>query len=276
MQNEILITLGITILFLGTCITPSAAIDTVEQCSMPISSGNTLYVGGTGEGNYSSIQAAIDDASDGDTVFVYDDSSPYYENVVVDKSINLIGENRDTTIIDGIGIGDIIYISIDWIDISGFTIQNGSKSGLKVISNLNTIHDNNIILNNGNGIFLDEQCGYNNIIGNSISKNNIGISISFSYDNTIEFNNIENNKCGLSALAFGYCSNLIQKNNFIKNKRHAKFLSVSVRDTWDSNYWDNWIGVKVKLPFFQRLPKIIFGFFQIDFDWNPTKKPYII
>ena len=43
-----------------------------------LSSGNTLYVGGSGEGNYSKIQDAINGASDGDTVFVYDDSSPYY------------------------------------------------------------------------------------------------------------------------------------------------------------------------------------------------------
>jgi len=30
---------------------------------------NILYVGGSGEGNYSSIQDAIDNASDGDTIF---------------------------------------------------------------------------------------------------------------------------------------------------------------------------------------------------------------
>jgi len=76
MQNEILISLGITILFLGTCITPSVAIYNEKKSSKLISTGNTLYVGGSGEGNYSSIQDAIDDASDGDTVFVYNGS--YY------------------------------------------------------------------------------------------------------------------------------------------------------------------------------------------------------
>ncbi|RLF42667.1 MAG: hypothetical protein DRN17_07450, partial [Thermoplasmata archaeon] len=44
-----------------------------------INDGNTLYVGGSGEGNYSSIQDAVDNASNGDTIYVYDDSSPYYE-----------------------------------------------------------------------------------------------------------------------------------------------------------------------------------------------------
>ena len=62
--------------------------------------GKTLYVGGSGPGNYSKIQDAINNASDNDTVFVYDDSSPYYENIVMDKPINLIGENMNSTVID--------------------------------------------------------------------------------------------------------------------------------------------------------------------------------
>ena len=34
--------------------------------------GDTLYVGGDGPNNYTTIQSAIDDAVDGNTVFVYD------------------------------------------------------------------------------------------------------------------------------------------------------------------------------------------------------------
>ncbi|RLF63839.1 MAG: hypothetical protein DRN31_01550, partial [Thermoplasmata archaeon] len=64
-------------------------------------SSGILYVGGSGPGNYTSIQSALDNASSGDTVFVYDDSSPYEECIVVDKSITIMGENRDTTAIDG-------------------------------------------------------------------------------------------------------------------------------------------------------------------------------
>ena len=82
-----IITLGIMLLFLGMTISSSTGLYLDEQSIKPLSSGNILYVGGSGTGNYSKIQDAIDDASDGDTVFVYDDSSPYYENVIVDKSI---------------------------------------------------------------------------------------------------------------------------------------------------------------------------------------------
>ena len=35
--------------------------------------GKTLYVGGNGLNNYTSIQPAIDNASNGDTIFVYDE-----------------------------------------------------------------------------------------------------------------------------------------------------------------------------------------------------------
>ena len=62
---------------------------------------STLYVGGVNPGNYSKIQDAINDSVDGDTVYVFDDSSPYYENIIVDKSINLIGEDKNTTVIHG-------------------------------------------------------------------------------------------------------------------------------------------------------------------------------
>ena len=85
------------------------------------SNGNIHYVGGSGENNYTRIQDAIDNASDGDTVFVYDDSSPYYENVKVNKSINLIGENKDTTIINASGI--VVNVSADNVNISSFTIK---------------------------------------------------------------------------------------------------------------------------------------------------------
>ena len=65
-------------------------------------------MGGSGPNNYTKIQDAIDNASDGDTVFVYDGT--YYENIIINKSINLTGENKDTTIIDGNGMNMLLAI----------------------------------------------------------------------------------------------------------------------------------------------------------------------
>ena len=121
MHKKILTVVGIAFLFLVTCITSSVAIDNPIK---PISSGNTLYVGGTGPSNYSKIQDAIDNASDGDTVFVYDDLSPYYGMLIIDKSIDLIGEDRNSTIIDGKGTWNVINITANDVTITNFTIRN--------------------------------------------------------------------------------------------------------------------------------------------------------
>ena len=91
--------------------------------------GEILYVGGSEPGNYSKIQDAIDDAADGDTVFIYDDSSPYYENVYLkDKSINVVGENTDTTIIDAGTGGEWSWAFIashaDGSTVSDLTFEN--------------------------------------------------------------------------------------------------------------------------------------------------------
>ena len=80
--------------------------------------GRVLYVGGSGEGNYSSIQQAVDDATDGDIIFVY--SGTYNESVLVNKQIKLIGENRDNTIIAATGYA--INITANNVEILQFTI----------------------------------------------------------------------------------------------------------------------------------------------------------
>jgi len=85
--------------------------------------GNTLYVGGSGPNNYTKIQEAIDNAGDGDTVFVYDASSPYYENLVINSSINLIGEDKNTTVIDRKYIDNVIKINVNNTRIDCFSIR---------------------------------------------------------------------------------------------------------------------------------------------------------
>ena len=122
-----LLSIGIILLFIGLSISSSTGFNAVEKSTTPLN-GKTLYVGGSGPGNYSKIQDAIDNASDGDTVFVYEYSSPYRENLEIDKSINLLGEDRDTTIIDGPGGSNTANVIANRINISGFTlINNGTQ-----------------------------------------------------------------------------------------------------------------------------------------------------
>lgn len=85
-----------------------------------------LYVGGDGPGNYSTIQNAIAAASTGDTIFVY--NGTYIENIIIDKSLELIGENRNTTFIDGNMKGDTVTILSEKVLLLNFTILNGKTT----------------------------------------------------------------------------------------------------------------------------------------------------
>jgi hypothetical protein len=96
-----------------------------------IASATTIIVNDNGEGDYTSIQEAIDVANSGDTILVQ--NGTYYEHLLLirEDNLTLLGENKETTIIDGSGIGGIIkLISVDNSTIQGFTVQNGTKPSI--------------------------------------------------------------------------------------------------------------------------------------------------
>jgi hypothetical protein len=196
-----LIGIVVFMLFIATALTASGDV-LLDITSKPKLTGDTLYVGGSGPGNYTKIQDAINDANNWDIVFVYDDSSPYYENIIVDKSITLIGEDKDSTIIDAGGSGGVIYVSEDDVTISGFTIQNSGWDGIFVsqvdyppwtieIYNV-TIYDN-IIKNVSRGIFGITLIN-GNIYDNNIDNIDTGILLGFSSNNNVYGNFIAHAK----------------------------------------------------------------------------------
>jgi nitrous oxidase accessory protein NosD len=144
MQNTLFrkgIAFIVIFLFIGLSITSTGRV--LERSSTLSSDGNTFYVGGSGLGNYTKIQDAIDNASDGDTVFVY--NGKYIENLMVDKSITLIGEDKKSTIVEGRGSNRVVTIRKSYVVISGFTIQNG-EHGIELDGSNSTI-SGNIITN---------------------------------------------------------------------------------------------------------------------------------
>jgi len=93
-----------------------------------IASATTITVNDNGEEDYTSIQEAIDVANSGDTILVQ--NGTYYEHLLLirEDNLTLLGENKETTIIDGSGIGGVIrLISVNNITIQGFTVQNATK-----------------------------------------------------------------------------------------------------------------------------------------------------
>jgi pectin methylesterase-like acyl-CoA thioesterase len=78
--------------------------------------------------DYSTIQEAVDAASEGDTIFVK--SGTYNESVSIDVAISLIGEDpATTTIIGDMRLsGTVVLIRHHYVNVTGFTIQPSAYS----------------------------------------------------------------------------------------------------------------------------------------------------
>jgi len=158
--------------------------------------GDSLYVGGNGPDNYSKIQYAINNASDGDKIFVY--SGIYNERVLINKSIDLIGEDKESTVIDGGGKYYVIHIDANNVSVNNFYINNsgiyGTNAGITIYGEIKNITiDNNIITDNYFGIcigdpYLYKRIYYVHITNNLIQNNEFGIGFYEGYE-TIILNN---------------------------------------------------------------------------------------
>ncbi len=259
MQNKKVIRnaliVGIIAILLGATFFPAVSKHVIQadftmKSRTIFGTNNTLYVGGSGPNNYTHIQDAIDNASDGDTVFVYDDSSPYYENIEIYKSINLIGENRDTTIIDGNESGDVVYITADLVNINGFTIRNGGEEGIYLINSNYCKLSNNIVHNNADiGILLNQS--ENNTITNNMIHNNTydGILLEYSNYNTITrittyWNGIDMNGEGILLMNSNHCH--IANNTAHENGENGIILEPLCKNNAISNntaYGNNDCGI---------------------------------
>jgi nitrous oxidase accessory protein len=160
--------------------------------------GATLIVGDSPK-SYESIQEAINSASVGDEILVY--PGTYYENIVVDKRLDLIGLKNPVIDAGGDYVkGPGVTILADGVLMKGFIIRNStntagdplSGAGILVRSNNNTLNGN--ILENNYRSGIKVLGGYNNsITNNSIYSNFEGILVSDSHRNKIESNRINNN-----------------------------------------------------------------------------------
>jgi len=217
------------------------------------SRGNWLYVGGSGPGNYTTIQDAIDASSVGDTIFVYDDSAPYYEHyLIIDKTIHLIGENKTTTIIDSSKGLPIFVIQSDNVIITGFYLKNTSSSsdGINLDSASYCSLYDNIISNVGNaGIMLWGHCNYNNIYNNRINNGGCGICLYwYCQHNSIYYNKINGTDYGLSIGGdnsnYNYIGNNTCYNNYYGVDLYQSAYYNSVADnTFIGGSSRNWFGI---------------------------------
>jgi parallel beta-helix repeat protein len=221
--------------------------------------GKILYVGGNGPGNYTYIQDAINDASAGDIVFVY--NGTYFENIRVTKSIFLIGDDKNTTIIDGSLNGSAIITLTDEVTIQNFTIQNSDEIGIEVKSNYTKILGNDIKNNNWAGVriegVLNKKRHDNFISGNTITNNNSwGIYLWFTTQNTITKNVISYNKRnGIEGILSDFTT--ITENKIFNNQGQGIYLWGNSDDNtiFANTIKDNGGGIRIKESYYMNITK---------------------
>lgn len=221
----------------------------------------------TGE-YFGTIQAAIydPDTQDGHTIAVA--AGIYTENVVINKSISLIGQDKSTTTIKG-----MVTLNTISSNIRNFKIVNPGTTSLQLLeafsSNIQNLHlENNglaiccldsnkvtiqdcLIRNNtGKGIVIGKGAsgfGSNNITvkNNIIENNTYGIYLNWSLHCTIINNTISQNR------DYGFyisdsTNTRIYHNNLIANKDQAYDNN---SNQWDNdypsggNFWSDYRGI---------------------------------
>jgi nitrous oxidase accessory protein len=155
-------------------------------------------------GDYSRIGWAVGNATDGDTIFVA--SGIYQENVIVNKSVRIIGENRNATIVDGGGfswdnITTGFSVVSENVSIENFTFRNAFH-GIRVENARSVTIQNNILKLNGYGIRTNKT-DHLTIQNNFVLNNTYGISVEISSDCIVRNNTVMNNYGGVPDLMYG-------------------------------------------------------------------------
>lgn len=193
--------------------------------------------------NYPTIQAAINHANEGDTVLVR--PGVYYERVIVNKSISLIGEDKSTTVIDGNGTlffaakNSVVYISANSVLMSGFTVRGSGGSsywdlagGICSASN-ETIISGNLVEDNNYGIIIGDSyyvkgVENNAVVGNVVQSNSYGIFGFMPVNDTVSSNTVSKNDFGIRFIGlFGNNSNTIS-NNLISDNGEGILLQALI------------------------------------------------
>ena len=273
-KQNLTITVSLTSVFLCLSLiyNPVSAINHSSYSVSPLHQNDSmLYVGGSGPGNYTRIQDAIDNASAGDIIFVF--NGFYQENIVIDRPIQLLGEERNTTIIDGGYQRSVIVITVDNASVQGFTVQHAKNdigsagieihAAARVLVTNNSIQENgwfgvwvhtsrsvhiciesNVILNNSYGIYL-QKASQSYIARNTVRDNGEGIYILGSSGSQIIHNTITNREIGVHV---ENCYDTILSENVVIDNAHGIYVFNSSEMTLERNTigWNRWYGLWIK------------------------------
>lgn len=250
---------------------------TIASCEKMSENGKTLYVGGSGEGNYTSIQDAIDNASDGDTIMVY--PGKYNESIEINKTLFLMGKAINETmpiihsnkfitvnitakkcvfkfftVMNNYAIEDISY-TINVLS-DGNVLENniiiGGYAGIRMFYSSNNLIKNNTIKKTyEQGLILDHS-HHNVVERNKLVYNEWdAITLFASNNNTISRNEVKWNECGISVQAYSK-NNLIIENNASENTNYGITVQGASYNKIIGNYvYKNkeWCGISILSSF---------------------------
>ncbi len=179
--------------------------------------GTIWYVGP--EGDYKTIQAAIDAATSEDIIIV--SNGIYTESILINKNnLTIIGESNQDTIITN-DSSHVVSINADAITISNFTIHH---KGFQHYGIYITGDDCNI-----------SKC---NIIGNFGDTLNIGVYLTFGIDNSLCNNSIINSDYGMY-IRSGSNNNFFSNNIIYNSSRYGFYLSLVNDNIFTNNIVSN-------------------------------------
>jgi parallel beta-helix repeat protein len=215
-----------------------------------IRQGNPVYT------KYASIQEAIDNATAGDAVCV--SAGLYVEQLVLNKSVVLEGENRYTTIVTG--LATMLTVTVDNVSIRDFTIRysgcacyaysavnvtnsqnvNLTKNviesddiGIQVVNSREVIIANNTITRTGRSCIAVLNSSEISVLDNDITAAD-GIELDTSAKNVFSGNTI------FSANGAGILAYKSYENTFFHNTINANgSTAISISDSYNNTFFGN-------------------------------------
>lgn len=229
--------------------TTSITVNSIETITLKVHNyGETIYVDdnntigpwdGTKEHPFRYIQDGINVSEDNDTVFVC--NGIYYENIAINKSINLLGEEE--TILDGMNSDILIDVISKDVAIQNFTIRNSggyvNDAGVKLGSNNNVIK-NCVIYRTKTGIYANNSA-FNKINNCTFHTNGVGIFLETSDNNIVEGCCFSHNSIGIHLESS--CSNLIKYSYLHTNGISCFFTDSSEIKIFYCNISDNSVNI---------------------------------
>jgi len=180
------------------------------------------------------IQEGINNASSGDDIYVF--PGTYNEQIIINKTVHLYGENQSTTIINGGGNGNVVTITADSTIISNFTITNAGSfplvAGIYVTSD-NNIITKNVLTNNPQIGIKIEDCENNFIQDNMLKNNGEAIRLWESTVSSIINNTMTNNQYALKTWYSSY--NQIVNNTMTSNTKYGDYEYECHHHTFSGN-----------------------------------------